>query len=385
MSALGAEERSNPTTYVRSPSARRVAVLWQAMSGYFNACLKALSSMDGVEIALAYGSTSQSAPFDADQFAWIQPSYQWSGEPSRDGVSRLLESFKPEAVLVSSWHLPAYRAALKDLGGLNVTRVLCMDNQWRGTPKQWLGRLTWRQHIRPYYELVFVPGDRQVRFARMLGFSREHIMRGLYSADTPAFRPDPVLEGDRRPLRFLYVGRLATGKGISVLARAYSLYRAAVPEPWPLDVVGTGPEERLLLGIDGVQLHGFVQPENLPMMMAQATALVCPSLFEPWGVVIHEATAAGVIVLCSEATGAGVHLVQDGYNGFSLRTGSSSDLSRGLVAVTNMSTARHMEMSAASESMSRQFSPERWATYVLDMLAWSGHWDAQRNSASDKV
>lgn len=348
---------------------QRIAVLWQSMSGYFNACLKALSSAAGARIALAYEAARPMAPFDAAQFEWVDTAYRWSGSPDAAQVRRLVSSLEPDAVLVSSWHINPYRTVLHELRGRGIPRVLCMDNQWLGTPKQWLGRMTWRLYIRPCYDLAFIPGDRQARFARLLGFRSEHLMRGLYCADTEAFLA-PRSDGEARDKAFLYVGRLVPEKGISVLATAYQWYRRAVTDPWPLRVAGTGPELGRLSGVDGVELLGFVQPGDLPAVMRRAAVAVCPSLFEPWGVVIHEAAAAGMVIVCSEAVGAGPHLVQDGYNGYVVPTGQAADLSRAMIALTSMSDERRQGMSAASESLGRQFTPQRWALYVSDMLAW---------------
>ena len=195
-------------------------------------------------------------------------------------------------------------------------------------------------------------------------------MRGLYCADTSAFLP-PAARADERQDSFLFAGRLVKEKGIAVLAEAYVLYRELVAEPWPLLIAGTGPELDSLRGIEGVRLLGFLQPSDLPAAMWSATAMLCPSLFEPWGVVIHEAASAGLVIVCSEAVGAGVHLVQDGYNGFVVPTGNATDLAKSMRAVTNMSKEQRRVMSAASLSLSGQFSPDRWAAYVIEMLEWN--------------
>jgi glycosyltransferase involved in cell wall biosynthesis len=347
-----------------------VVVLWQAMSGYFNACLKALAATGDVSVAVAYKAASNEAPFEESQFAWLSPSYRWQKAPQAALVRKLLSEARPDVVLVSSWHIAGYRAVLREIGR-PVPRILCMDNQWRGTAKQWLGRLTWRQFIRPYYDGVFVPGDRQAYFARRLGFRTEHVMRGLNCADTSAFLLPASRSGERQN-SFLFAGRLMKEKGIKVLAEAYALYRELVAEPWPLLVAGTGPELGTLRGIRGVRLLGFLQPSDLPRAMWSATAVLCPSLFEPWGVVIHEAASAGLIIICSEAVGAGVHLVQDGYNGFVVPTGNATDLAKSMRAVTNMSNGQRHAMSAASVSLSGQFSPDRWAAYVIEMAKWNG-------------
>jgi glycosyltransferase involved in cell wall biosynthesis len=206
-----------------SPLPMRIAVLWQQMSGYFAASLRALAKQPGVDLCLAFRRAEPNAPFDSASFDWAKPQYSWDGEASVTRLDQLLAGFDPDAVLISSWHIGAYRAALRHLRR-PTTKVLCMDNQWLGTPKQWLGRLTWRLYIRPLFDIAFVPGDRQLAFANRLGFRNSHVLRGLYCADTEAFTPHT---GDApNPNRaFLFVGRLIELKGVSVLIDAYQRYR----------------------------------------------------------------------------------------------------------------------------------------------------------------
>src|SRR5438105_5956296 len=302
----------------------RIAVLWQSMSGYFSACLRALATQPGIDLCLAFRSAQPVAPFDPAYSAWINPQYAWNLAPNVPKLEAMLAEFDPDAILVSSWHIGGYRAALKRLRR-PATRVLCMDNQWLAPPKQWLGRLTWRQYIRPLFDIAFVPGDRQVAFANRLGFGNSHVLRGLYCADTEAFTP-PVDAPHLRERIFLFVGRLTEIKGLVILMDAYERYRTGSLRPWSLRIVGSGPLSSSVEGRPGVEHLGFVQPADLPRIMWSATSLILPSNFEPWGVVVHEGTIAGLIPICSDRVGAAVHLVQDGYNGYVVPAQSPGEL-----------------------------------------------------------
>ena len=349
----------------------RIAVLWQSMSGYFSASLRALAQLPGVDLCLAYRSPESHAPFDPTSFDWIDPQYSWADEPNTARLDALLADFDPDAVLVSSWHINGYRAALRHLGR-QPTRVLCMDNQWLGTPRQWLGRLTWRQYIRPLFDVAFVPGDRQATFANRLGFHNSRVLRGLYCADTEAFTPRPG-STDSRDFAFLFVGRLTELKGVSILIDAYQNYRNRAPRPWPLRIVGVGPLLSSMDGRNGIECLGFVQPADLPKIMWAATSLVLPSRLEPWGVVVHEATIAGLIPICSERVGAAVHLVQDGYNGYVVPAGNRTELAAAMEMVASKSETELSQMRHASRQMSMQFSTDRWARYLVEMLTRLAH------------
>ncbi|HEX6568379.1 MAG TPA: glycosyltransferase, partial [Acidimicrobiales bacterium] len=292
----------------------RVAILWQGLSGYTNASFTALGAL-GADVLVYHSAQVGQAPFDDDVITRGLRTRVWSEPPDEDGLETVLDEFDPHALLVSSWHINPYRRAARRRRGRTL-RILCMDNQWWATPKQLLGVGVSPLLVRPAYDAAFLPGDRSADFARRLGFADERIIRGLYTCDHPRF--DAVAEARRgaAPGRaFLFVGRLVAEKGVDVLADGYRRYRQLAADPWPLLVGGVGPESDRLAGLDGVEMLGFVQPDDLPGLLGRSGCLVLPSRFEPWGVVVHEAVTAGLPVVCTWVCGAASRLVLDGYNG----------------------------------------------------------------------
>jgi glycosyltransferase involved in cell wall biosynthesis len=118
----------------------------------------------------------------------------------------------------------------------------------------------------------------------------------------------------------------------------------------------------------GVVLEGFVQPSSIPARFSEAACLVLPSSFEPWAVVVHEAAAAGLLILASEAVGAVPHLVQNEYNGFIFGVNDAEELSLLMENVSRMDDAMLNAMAAASASLARQFTPLRWTNTLLDYV-----------------
>ena len=111
-------------------------------------------------------------------------------------------------------------------------------------------------------------------------------------------RPEPYL---------LFVGRLIQRKGLDVLLRAI----AGVTPALRLVVIGDGSDRDDLqalaseLGLDDrVQWLGRRSNTEARLWMAQAQALLVPSEFEQWGLVVNEAWMAPTLVLGSDTVGA---------------------------------------------------------------------------------
>ncbi|MDA7932124.1 glycosyltransferase family 4 protein, partial [Akkermansiaceae bacterium] len=117
---------------------------------------------------------------------------------------------------------------------------------------------------------------------------------------------------------------------------------------------------------EGAEDCGFVQPDALPGLMSEASAFVLPSRFEPWGVVVQEAAASSLPLICSDACGAGVHLLRDRWNGRCFPSGDAHRLAECLLWTHQQSTAEREEMGERSFELSKQYTPELWARTLVE-------------------
>lgn len=342
----------------------RIFLLWQYITGYSTSGFRALIEQ-GHDVRLTFQEALVDPPFcapfdDAELTRGLNAS-SWSGQPNADEIMQALEDFEPEVILVNSWHIAAYMKAARAWRG-RALRIVVMDHQWLGTPKQWLGRATRRLYIAPAFDAAFMPGDGQAEFARHLGFRQNEIIVGLNTCDAPFFT------GPQNPPRraFLFAGRLVDTKGVDVLAEAYRAYRAQAVDPWPLVVAGIGPMDAMLSVLDGVEMLGFVPPKELPAVMAEAGCLLLPSRFEPWGVVVHEAAASGQSIICTSTCGAASRLVLDGYNGRVIAPDAPHDLTQAMHWVTNADVEHRTAISRRSVELANQYTPQRWAEHLVE-------------------
>ncbi|MDX1546582.1 MAG: glycosyltransferase family 4 protein [Rhodothermales bacterium] len=347
-----------------APPVRRVAFLFTRLSGYIAACLKTLKERHGVELLVVRQPPAQEAPFAAAYFDWIDALHDRRalGPAELDDV---LRRFDPQAVYLSGWSDRGYLQVARRLRKRGAVVVAGSDTQWSGSLRQQVGRLIAPVYLHPAIDALWVPGERQRWLAAKLGFTGERCWEGVYACDWARFAEAYHRTRGDRPRAFLFVGRYVPVKGLDVLTDAYRIYRTRVSRPWPLLCAGAGAYKPLLAEQDGIVDMGFVQPDALAGLMERASAFVLPSKREPWGVVVQEAAASGLPVLCSEACGAAVHLLRDGYNGFLFETGNAAHLAQGMVRVSEASDEQWAAMSLHSHLLSKQFTPQRWADTLV--------------------
>jgi len=320
----------------------------------------------GNSVLLSIFEPNQVAPYSNDLLKGLPVGsvLQWKrGVVDSEALARRLHAFEPDVALISGWNHRAYRQAARMLSRTRAVRVLCMDNPWEETPKQILGRVVAPVYISPYFDVAFVGGERQAQFARRLGFADSEIHQGVFAADPKVFFSEVSFA--ERQVGFVFLGRLSPEKGIRELMLAYQSYRDSSPDPWPLTVAGVGPQDWYVTEAEGVRELGFVQPDALNKLLNANQCLVAPSLREPWGVQIHEATSAALPVICSSACGSAVHLVRDGFNGLIVPPGDVPSLARAFHQVE--SNRRLGDWSTASASLAKQFSPTLWVRTLENM------------------
>jgi len=339
----------------------KVVICWDGISGYMGACWHALTAQPSIDLKVI--STSINAAFDPEVVRGVNL-HLLKPEQDHDAglVAKLVKEHNPAVVVVCGWSRPQFSAIAFNPGLSNVKFIMAMDTPWRGVLKQ---RFTWLKLHRFLGQIdrVVVSSERSFQYALHLGFSETRIRRGIYGFDynhlAPLFEQRRGLMGGW-PKRFLYVGRYAPEKAIDVLIEAYNRYRTRVENPWPLECCGGGPEGYRLKNQEGVEDSGFVQPRDLPAALLRAGVFVLASRYEPWGVVVGEALASGLPVLCTEACGAGLDMVRSCVDGLTVATDDAAALADGLLWM-HRNYDRLPDMGGRGQPLAAAYSAQAWA------------------------
>lgn len=252
--------------------------------------------------------------------------------PYQPGLLHTLARIQPEVIIGDGFFQWTSVALLHRL--VHGTPLVVCYERWAHTERraQWYRKL-YRRLALNFAAAVCCNGRLSAEYTQALGFPAHRITTGHMAADTEtlALQSQKLPPDTARRLRdsfrthgvvFLYVGRLIKMKGLDKLLDAWAGLEAQYPAGATLLIVGAGPEEQNLqrqtesLGLRQVRLVGPVDYARLAPYYVSADAFVIPTLEDNWSLVVPEAMACGLPILCSQYNGCWPELVQQEQNGW---------------------------------------------------------------------
>ena len=234
------------------------------------------------------------------------------------------------------------------------------DNQWVGNKKQWLAALLSPLLYKKYFEYFWVPGPRQYEYARRMGYPHDKILWNHLTADEPAYikayHENKEIKKQKYPHNIVFAGRFAKTKGLDLLVEAFTQAKNEVQNDWKLTLIGSG--DLPIKQAPFIEIKGFMSGDELGADSRNWGIFCLPSLWEPWGVVIHEFTIAGLPILCSHGVGAADTLVINNFNGVTFKTGDVADLKRAILSMMAKSDEELILMGDRGHELSKMISPK---------------------------
>ena len=266
----------------------------------------------------------------------------WTPEPAyglpflgavNPSLARRLEPFAPDAMVIYGHSYAAQLSAARWAAKRRIPYFLRCDSSplnlqhgRNGGSARWLSlKKRVVQSVAEPSAGALPIGSANAEYWRLQGVTDERLFPAAFAVDNGRFS---TLSGqaDRAKQRsrlrvtaermLLYLGRFVPAKNLDALIEAWKL---AAPANAQLVLAGGGPLEAQLKqraeDDRTILFHDFVPNDKTPEVYAAADALILPSLFEPWGLVVNEAMACGLPVLVSSRCGCAEDLVEHGRNG----------------------------------------------------------------------
>ena len=284
------------------------------------------------------------------------------------GVARTLSAAAPDCVV--SWEYgPATMRALAWARRRRLPVLVFSElTPWSDAALSPLRRRVHRL-LAPRADGFIVASSQGVERLRALGVDPERVEVALQSADLSGIVAAARASGQDagRPVRILAVGRLVPDKDLDVLIDAAAAAGFADGEA-ELEIRGAGPLEAELrarakrLGVP-VLFPGPASPGQLGAAYAAADVLALVSSYEPFGVTLREAAAAGLPLIASRRAGAVGDVAVEGENALVIEPGDRGQIAAALRRLVREPDLRE-RLSAGSRAVTARHPLE------ADVEAW---------------
>jgi glycosyltransferase involved in cell wall biosynthesis len=280
-------------------------------------------------------------------------------------------NLNPDIVYISGWMDKGYLAAVRPLRKNGIPVITGMDDIWWKTIRQRVASILFPPFRKVFFSHAWVAGPYQFEFAKRLGFKNTEIIHNCLSGDIEIFNKAYIQSIGKKkkiyPHRLLYAGRLETTKGINILIQAWDALKEKRKD-WELCIIGNGSLYDFIASHNDIVVFNFMQPEVLVKEIENSGCYILPSIFEPWALVLHEFSAAGLPIICSDVCGAAPVFVIPGYNGFTFKAGDVFDLEQKMLRIINSSDDELIHMAENSHNSGQKITPEIAAASFISII-----------------
>lgn len=347
----------------------KILYLYSEVMGYTISTISALVNL-GAEVHVVHWDHKKLTAYELPTIKDVY-FYKRSMHSVKD-IRVLVNSIQPDIVVISGWMDKVYLLIANEIRRKGVKVVVCFDDVWFGTLRQKFASILAKfGFFSLFYSHAWVTGPFQFEYARRLGFDKKRIIFDLYSADLNLFNLSYQRAHSKKmthyPHRFLFVGRFEPIKGIDNLIDVWNLM-GEEKKDWELHFIGDGSRKEQIEETLGVVTKGFMQPDDLINEIDNYGCLILPSLREPWGVVVHEFSAAGLPIIVSDSVGSGSSFVISGFNGFKFNSKDKMSLKKSMCQIIQTKDGALCDMARASHLLAQRVTPETSANNLLSIL-----------------
>ncbi len=347
---------------------KNIVYLYSEVMPYAISVMRALVQEFGIEIdCISWDNSRKKTPFVPANEKGI--TFHKRSEFNKETIIKFIEDRNPPFIYLSGRMDKLYlEAAVHFKGKLKI--VSACDNQWDGSMKNKIAAFLSPWIYKKYFDYFWIPSQRSYEYTRRMGYAKNHIINNMYTGDIAifpkAYEQNKELKKARYPHTIAFVGRFAKEKGLDILIEAFAAAKKATNNDWTLTLVGAGTLP--VVNEPFIHIKDFMTPQGIADASREWGAFCLPSIKEPWGVVVHEATMMGLPVICSHNVGAGDALVINNYNGYIFESGNVEALKNAILNIMSKSDSELASMGTRSYEQSKSQSPLIAAYSLLSIL-----------------
>ena len=344
--------------------------LYSEVMGYTEAGINAIVKNYNATVSVVSWDKNKLTPFKLRNEPNV--TYYDRSQFNNQELINLVRRINPIALYVSGRMDKGYLHVASVFKGKGIKIICGLDNQWLGRPRQYVAILLSRWLYKRYFDIMWVAGSAQMKYAKLLGYNEHQIIKHVYTADVSLFHQAycqfKALKRSKFPRNFYFVGRFVDRKGLDILVKAFSESLQEINHDWTLTLIGQGELLPSLLMKERVVVKPFLQPAELVKEIQYMGVFCLPSRFEAWGVVLHEFAAAGLPLISSDKCGAAELFVEHNKNGYIFKSNSVSSLKDKLIKIILKADEELIRMGDISNTLGNKITPKTFADSLFSII-----------------
>jgi len=274
---------------------------------------------------------------------------------------------KPKVLLISGRMDKGYLFVAKKFKN-TIQRVCLFDTIYRNDILNLIKKLFSKYLYKQYFDVMWGVGKLQEKFALEIGYKSENIRNGFYVADKKFSDNNFTPNFHRKNYNFLFIGRLVKEKNILNFAQAIENLNNKTNSNHKLGVIGEGYLKPSIINFSCTNYLGSKTQDEIISISHNYQAFCLPSIYEPWGVVLHEMASIGMPILSSDQCGSAYDLIEDGKNGFKFNPHSIKSIENSLIKFISLTLHEKIKFSERSKEISKKINHIQWNNNLLGLL-----------------
>jgi len=305
---------------MKNPDRRNWLVLAAELSGYTYDLFETVSTLGGVDVRLLCSPLVPQSSFQHEQAKRSSGSCLWWETAGWSEIANFVRDPPPDAIFVYGNRPRLKMAYALVLAPRSVPTFYAADTNIAA-----LHPAGWKTYARRFASIQVAM---RAKAALSLGGSNRQALQALgfpriidlpvYAVDFDALdlgakRGSEQSEAHTGRLNLLIIARLVPEKNLPAFVSALAA-DPVLRKRVRLTIAGEGPDRPALESLKRrapdlrVDLLGAVPRANIGSLFTLADALLLPSRFEPWGIVVVESLGMGLPVIASPVVGAAASL-----------------------------------------------------------------------------
>ena len=296
------------------------------------------------------------------------------------GLMKAIKKTKPE-VLIGDGFFKWTAAVFLYKIIHKVPTLICYERTMHTERNAQWYRIAYRKFALRWVDAMCCNGKLAGEYVQSLGYPANKIAYGHMVADVTGLKHNAMKVTEKKIVElktkhklneivFLFVGQLSKRKGIYQLLESWANFEHTNSVKSSLLIVGKGPEKENLLNLSkklnlsSVRFVGAIDYDNIAIYYAAADVFIIPTLEDNWSLVVPEAMACGLPILCSKYNGCWPELIHQDKNGWIFDPLDSESTVKCLnLCIENKNELTKMGIN--SQEIVKNYSPEKAAGTII--------------------